>query len=323
MNFDLIAYTDEHESLWDSWCDSAGNSTFLHTRRFLGYHGQRFEDASVLIFETGHLVGVMPAARDLHDMALVVSHPGATYGGIVHQGWLNGERIIKVFEELMGYYHECGYTRLLYKPLPYGYTRVPSQDDLYAIFRLGAQRVRCDLSCTIDLSARRIPSERRRRGLKKALKNVVQVNGGEWLAGLWSVITENLERKHDVTPLHSLDELILLVDRFPENIQVRCATVNGVVEAGVVLFNSTNVWHAQYIASSEIGCSKSALDAVFESAIDAAKKSGARYFDFGTSNEQSGLILNDGLYRFKSEFGGGGMVHEYYELVLKNFTVIT
>ena len=88
------------------------------------------------------------------------------------------------------------------------------------------------------------------------------------------------------------------------------------VVAGVVLFNSTNVWHAQYIASNEIGYSLSALDAIFESLIDVAKTSGALYFDFGTSNEQDGLVLNDGLYRFKSEFGGGGMAHEYYELVL-------
>ena len=141
-------------------------------------------------------------------------------------------------------------------------------------------------------------------------------NGSEQLVGLWDVLAKNLERKHDAFPVHSLAEFTLLVKRFPENIQVRTATIDGVVEAGVVSFSSTNVWHAQYIASSEIGYAVSALDAVFESEIDAARNSGARYCDFGTSNEQGGLVLNDGLYRFKSEFGGGGMAHEYYELVL-------
>lgn len=316
MSFDLSRYSDEHESLWNSFCNCAGNSTFLHTRKFLSYHGARFEDASVLIFESGRLVGVMPAARAKHDSTLVVSHPGATYGGIVHQGWLNGERMTEALGQLSAYYRECGYVKFLYKPLPHGYACVPSQDDLYALFRLGAKRVRCDLSCTIDLSAQRTPSERRRRGLKKALKSVTLVNGGEQLAGLWNVLAANLERKHDASPVHSLAELTLLLERFPENIQVRTATINGIVEAGVVLFGTTNVWHAQYIASSEIGYAVSALDAVFESAIDAALNREARYFDFGTSNEQGGLVLNDGLHRFKSEFGGGGMVHEYYELVL-------
>ena len=316
MSFDLISYTDAHKSLWDAWCDSAKNSTFLHTRKFLSYHGARFEDASVLIFESDRLVGVMSAARAQHDSTLVVSHPGVTYGGIVHQGWLNGERMIEVLEQLKAHYRECDYTKFLYKPLPHVYACAPSQDDLYALFRLGAQRVRCDLSCAIDLSARRTPSERRRRGLKKALKSVTLVNGSEQLVGLWGVLAKNLELKHDSSPVHSLAELALLLERFPENIQVRTATIDGVVEAGVVLFSSTNVWHAQYIASSQIGYTVSALDAVFESAIDAARNKGARYFDFGTSNEQDGLVLNDGLYRFKSEFGGGGMAHEYYELVL-------
>jgi Acetyltransferase (GNAT) domain len=262
------------------------------------------------------LLGVIPAARAPHDSTLVVSHPGATYGGIVHQGGLNGERLIKAFEQLKVYFRECDYTRLLYKPLPYGYACVPSQDDLYGLFRVGAQRVRCDLSCAIDLTARRIPTERRRRGLKKALKTVALVNGRELLAGLWGVLSENLERKHDASPVHLLSELTLLIERFPNNIQVRCATVHGRIEAGVILFNSANVWHAQYIASSETGYEVSALDAVFELAIDEARKAGVRYFDFGTSNEQNGLVLNDGLYRFKSEFGGGGMAHEYYQLVL-------
>jgi hypothetical protein len=43
---------------------------------------------------------------------------------------------------------------------------------------------------------------------------------------------------------------------------------------------------------------------------------GARYFDFGVSNEQGGQILNEGLYRFKMSFGAGGVVHEFYEVAL-------
>jgi lipid II:glycine glycyltransferase (peptidoglycan interpeptide bridge formation enzyme) len=76
------------------------------------------------------------------------------------------------------------------------------------------------------------------------------------------------------------------------------------------------VWHAQYIASNESGNQVSALDAVFGAAIEEARAGGARYFDFGTSNESAGQVLNDGLFRFKSEFGGGGVAHEYYELAI-------
>jgi hypothetical protein len=316
VSLEIVSYSPAHEALWDAWCLDAENATLLHTRKFLGYHGKRFEDASILFFESSRLVGIMPAARALDDSQLVVSHPGATYGGIVHQGWLSGERIIEAFKLLMTHYSGMGFAKLLYKPLPHIYARIPSQDDLYALFSRGAQRVRCDLSCAVDLSVRRLPSERRRRGLRKALKSVTLAAGNDLLTGLWSVLVRNLERKHDAEPVHSLDELTILMDRFPDKILLRCATIDGSVEAGVIFFNSANVWHAQYIASSEKGYAASALDAVFESAIDEAKNSGARYFDFGTSNEEGGRLLNDGLYRFKSEFGGGGVAHEYYELII-------
>ena len=87
--------------------------------------------------------------------------------------------MIEALEQLTAYYRECGYAKLIYKPLPHGYAKVSSQEDLYALFRLGVQRVRCDLSSAIDLNARRIPSERRQRGLKKALKTVTLINGSK------------------------------------------------------------------------------------------------------------------------------------------------
>ena len=47
-----------------------------------------------------------------------------------------------------------------------------------------------------------------------------------------------------------------------------------------------------------------------------ARARGACYFDFGISNEDEGRVLNEGLYRFKYEFGAGSAVHEFYELDL-------
>ncbi|UOA09532.1 GNAT family N-acetyltransferase [Methylobacter sp. S3L5C] len=316
MSIEIIAYTQAHETAWEGFCAGAVNSTLLHTRGFLSYHVDRFKDLSVLIMQSGKLVGVFPAAESPSDTTLVISHPGITYGGIVHQGWLSGTRMIEVLTALAEYYGKNGYQRLQYKPVPFIYTKTPAQDDLYALFRLGAQRIRCDLSCTIDLTNRQPLSERRRRGLKKALKAVTLSSDPALLGELWAVIAQNLAHKHNAKPVHSLAELTLLKDRFSQLITIRCALMDGHVEAGVVFFNSPSIWHAQYIAASEIAYNVSALDAVFDSAITDAQQVGVRYFDFGTSNEDGGKVLNDGLYRFKSEFGGGGIAHEYYEVNL-------
>ena len=316
MSIELVPYEPRHEEAWDEFCAVAANATFLHTRRFLSYHGQRFKDMSLLVLESGKILGLFPAAQSLYDPELVVSHPGITYGGLLHQGKFAGNRMIEVFEAIVARFAQIGYCRLQYKPLPFIYATTPSQDDLYALFRLGAQRVRCDLSCTIDLAARRLLSERRRRGLKKAQKVVSLSSDPIFLGDLWRVVAQNLARKHDARPVHSLEELTLLQQRFPRQIRVRCALMDGVVEAGVVLFNTGRVWHSQYIAASEAAYSVSALDAVFAAAIIEAQEADVRYFDFGTSNEDNGKVLNDGLYRFKSEFGGSGVAHDLYEFHL-------
>jgi hypothetical protein len=318
MSLELLEYRDEMAADWDAFCARAVNATLLHTRRFLSYHGERFTDSSLVLVEDGRWVGLLPAAPHPDRPTTVVSHPGATYGGFVHDGRLLGQRMIDSLSAVTRHFSARGITMMRYKPLPGIYPLLPAQDDLYALFRLGARRVRCDLSSTIDLSERRTPTERRRRALKKALKYVVVARDedGHRLEQLWSVIEENLARKHETRPVHSFVEIAKLARLFPEAIRVVVGLVEGKVEAGLILFITPRVWHAQYIASSERGYDCSALDAIFDLSLQHAVAAGARYFDFGTSNECEGHTLNDGLYRFKSEFGGGGSAYETYELDL-------
>jgi len=307
--------TDSH--IWDDFCTRALQATLLHTRRFLSYHGDRFVDCSLIIEDEGKCVGLFPAALSPLDPAYVISHPGITFGGVLHCGDLRGERMISALAEICQHFQRQGLERLTYKAVPNFYHIAPAQDDIYALFRLGATRPRCDISSTIDLQHRLPLSERRRRSLKKAINLGLEiVEGSRYLQNVWEVLLENLANKHGASPVHSLDEIMLLADRFPELIRCICAKLNGEVVAGVLIFVTPTAYHAQYIASSETGYKVSALDLVFEYAIKSANDQGRRWFDFGICNEKQGTVLNDGLYRFKSEFGGGGTVHEFYELKL-------
>lgn len=316
MSLALVTYTSDDYIRWDAFCDGADNATFLHSRRFLSYHGNRFVDQSLLICDGDQLIGVLAAAVSPIDPRQVISHPGITYGGIVHRGRLAGPRMIEALKLIQACYRDRGFSSFIYKAVPHIYARIPAQDDLYALFRLGAERMRCDLSSTIDLHTRREPSQRRRRGLKKAGRFVHISDAMEHLGAFWCVLTDNLQRKHQAVPVHSLLELETIADLFPEDIQLRTALLGDKILAGVLLFCCSNVWHAQYIASSEAGYEACALDAIFEAIIQEANSAGVRYFDFGVSTESGGAVLNEGLYRFKSEFGGGGIVHEFYKLPL-------
>jgi len=130
--------------------------------------------------------------------------------------------MIEALTALSVHFVKDGYHRLQYKAVPHIYASIPAQDDLYALFRLGAKRIRCDLSCAIDLANRKPLSERRRRGLKKSQKLVTLSSDPALLTDLWAVIAQNLARRHDAKPVHSLMDLALLHERFPDEIIVRC-----------------------------------------------------------------------------------------------------
>ena len=314
-----VPYTESEAERWDEFVAGAFAATFLHTRKFLSYHGNRFQDASLLLEnEKGELAGVLAAAADPDNPKEVISHPGITYGGVLHAGALRGERMIEAFEAARNCWLGQGFQTLRYKPVPHIYHRVPSGDDLYALFRLKAKRYRCDLSCSVDLSGRLRPSHGHIRGARQAQKQGVVVNeGAERAAQLWQVLEENLAEKHGARPVHTLAEIQHLHSLFPANIQFVTGVREGQVIAGVVLFVTPRVVHAQYIASRAAAAKTYALDLVLEHCIRGAAAQGARYFDFGISNERQGQYLNTGLYQFKAEFGGGGVVHECYELDLR------
>lgn len=317
----VVAYSQTNADEWDEFAARAPMATFLHTRRYLSYHGERFKDASLVIRdEHDKLLGLFPAAVDPLQEKQIVSHPGITYGGLLHEGKLSGENTIEALRAVFDYYFARGFETLRYKPVPHIYHRVPSADDVYALFHFGAARYRCDLACALDLMNRPPPGSRRRRGLKKAIKSGIQVaEASRFIEPLWDVLTDNLLRKYEAKPVHSLEEITRLHDLFQREIKCVVALLDTKVVAGVVLFATPRVVRAQYISASTAGYETSALDAIFEFCFERAKTEGAAFFDFGTSNEDEGRVLNGSLYQFKAEFGGGGVAQEFYELDLGKY----
>jgi hypothetical protein len=309
---------EEHSAEWDALVSRSPMGTLLHTRKFLSYHGERFDDRSLLIAdEANKLLGVFPAAVSPGDKQVVITHPGVTYGGIVHDGSLRGSRMLEAMQSIAGYYADRGFKELKYKAVPFIYHSIPMQEDIYALSRLGAIRYRCDISATADLSNLRPMSTRRRRCLAKAEKCGVELKlDFAHLSEFWDILKENLASKHEKTPVHSVAELTLLKERFDDEIQLVVALSGGRVVAGSLLFDTPSVCHAQYFASTADGRAVGALDAVVNYSFALAKSAGRRFFDFGISSDIEGTYLNDGLHSYKIEFGSGTTVYEFYNVSL-------
>ena len=94
------------------------------------------------------------------------------------------------------------------------------------------------------------------------------------------ILTQNLHQKYGVQPVHTLSEIELLHNRFPNNIALYVAKQQNEVLAGIVLYLINDVAHVQYISASNEGKAIGALDLLFHEVIHQKLKDYA-YFDFG------------------------------------------
>ena len=298
----------------DAWNDlnrRTMNGHFLFDRGFMDYHADRFTDASLVAIEDGAMVALLPA--NLKDDA-AWSHQGLTFGGLVHAG-LGVVRTLEVLEACAAELAAMGAAALHYKAMPWIYPAAPAQEDLYWLFRREAALTRRDVSAAIDYRARGRVSSRRARGAKKAAAAGLGFARSDDWAGFWRVLEGVLAERHGAAPVHSLAEITLLAERFPEEIALFTAADGEGIQAGVVMFRSRMVAHAQYIAAGPKGRETGALDGLFEHLIGQHAES-HRYFDFGISNAEGGWVLNEGLMRQKEEFGASAVVHDVWRTAL-------
>jgi hypothetical protein len=313
--FTISRYTPSSKEAWDRFASSARNATFLFYRGYMDYHADRFADHSLLFHKDGRLAALLPASFHEAEAALV-SHGGLTFGGVVSGPDMTAPLMLELFADLTRDLRERGIARLVYKAVPHIYHDLPAEEDGYALFRAGARLYRRDVTATVALD-RKLPfQERRRRGVKKARAAGVVVRHTTDLASFWRILEDNLRTKHGVGPVHSLPEIGLLQERFPDNIKLFAAYRGDALLAGVLVYEHRRVAHAQYISANEEGKRLGALDLVFDYLIS-EHYTRHPYFDFGISTEEQGKVLNVGLSEQKEGFGARAVVHDFYELDLR------
>ncbi len=305
-------YNPQEKTVWDHLVTHSSGGTFLFLRDYMEYHASRFTDYSLLFYRKDRPIAVFPANRQGDT---VISHGGLTYGGIITTPEVSTSLILDIFDALTDFLRQAGCRHLIYKCVPYIYQRYPHAGDLYALYRADAERIACNLSATIE-PARRPPfAELRRRGMKKALHAGVAINESDNFAPFWEILAHNLQEKFHTSPVHTLDEITLLQNRFPEKIKLYTATLNGSTVAGTIIYDTGEVAHAQYICASPEGKQIGALDLLFIQLIEKNYAS-HHYFDFGISTEENGNYLNTGLMSQKEGFGARGTIYEIYRVEL-------
>lgn len=310
----IISYHTSLQKEWDTFVDCSKNGTFLFDRQYMDYHQKRFADCSLMIYKNNRLTALFPA--NITEDGVIYSHQGLTYGGLILATHTTAQDVIDIFFAINTHYKEKGGQRLIYKAIPHIYQRFPSDEDLYAMFKVcHAQLIARDIaSVAIPLNAIRF-SELRRRGIKKAQQHGVSIQVSKQYADFWQILSKNLQAKYGVNPVHTLSEIELLAARFPQNIRLYTAERNGKVIGGAVIYETETVDHVQYISANEEGKAIGALDLLFDCLINEVYHT-SHYFDFGRSTEQGGMFLNQSLIFQKEGFGGRGVCYDTYEWAL-------
>lgn len=311
-SIEIKKYCKSQHAEWDAMVRASASGTFLFLRDYMEYHAHRFVDFSLMIYERNKLVALLPASR--HDNK-IVSHGGLTYGGVLALPKLSSEKMLSIFDAVADYLRQQEIQTWEYKVVPYIYQLYPHAAEEYALYRLNATRIACNLSSSIDLASPLQYAELRRRCIKRAQKQGVTIHAENNFEPFWEILQDNLQERHGVKPVHSLQEITMLHNLFPNQIQLHTAMLNNKVVAGCVVYNTGRVAHAQYISASPEGKECGALDLLFAHLIENVYTS-CRYFDFGISTEEGGNILNQGLLSQKEGFGARGVLYETYRIEL-------
>jgi hypothetical protein len=309
---EIVKYESNYKSLWDDFVKRSKNGSFLFYRDYMEYHADRFSDSSLLFFEEGDLVAMMPANTADN---VVYSHGGLTFGGIISGPEMRIGLMLQVFAALTEHLRQQKITTVTYKPVPHIYHVIPAEEDLYALFRHNAKLVRRDVSSVILLDQRIPFSQGKKRRVKLGQRNELVVKRTDDFRAYMAIVTAVLARKFNVAPTHTANEMELLSKRFPENIKLFAAYKDETMFAGVAIYEHKSIAHAQYIASSEEGQKMGAGELVWDYLIhDYYSGSSKRYFDFGISTEQGGRYLNAGLIAHKEGFGARAITYDTYKI---------
>lgn len=309
-------YSEEDKTIWNIFNTESKNYLFMFDRGFMDYHKDRFKDHSLMFYNgKNELVAILPLSENEN---ILTSHGGLTYGGFIMSKDIKQHTVNDCFNELCKYSKENGFTNIYYKTIPHMYHKYPAEEDRYSLFINNATLVRVEPATVINLKQALKITKGRKGHISRAKREgvkVVELHDEKDFIRFIDLQNKVLKMYHNTKAVHTGEELVLLHNRFPENIRLFGAFKDSILIAGIVAFEYEDVVHTQYLASDEQARRIGGLDLVVYNIIE-KYKSTKNWLDFGISTENGGLYLNEGLISQKEGFGGRTNIYEMWEIKL-------
>lgn len=306
----LCKYNSNDFEKWNFFVSEARNSLFMHDRKYMEYHSDRFIDNSLMFYEDEELIALLPANRKEKEL---ISHGGLTYGGFIINQKMKQYKMLECFDALKTYMKENDFELFIYKTIPYCYYKNPAQEDLYALFKNNAEILKIEPSSVLDFRYPIKMPKGRKSQIGRAKREGVKIELSTDYDTFINLENSVLTKHHNTKAVHSGSELSFLHEKFPEQIELYSAMYNDQMIAGSVVFIYENVVHTQYMAANDTAREIGALDYCISEIITKFSNQ-KRYLDFGISTEDGGKILNEGLISQKEGFGARTIAYQTWKI---------
>lgn len=298
-NCTLNRYRPDMKGQWNDFIGMAKNGNFLFFRDYMDYHSDRFVDHSLMFYLNRELIGCLPATRmgrTLH------SHRGLTYGGLVMHPDIRLQAVLAITKRLATHLRDSGLDGLVYSPMPHIYHRLPAEEDLEALAKLGVQIVDSKAISVLRVGDHRdLFSNNRLRDVARFRKLGLTVVRSNDFAAFMTLCALHLSQRFSAKPIHTVAEIQALANRFPNNIQLYAVHNHSQMIAGVILYRNALCARMQYLAHDDRGREACAITAILAHIIDDALPPNT-WLELGHSVGSAGEF-NEGVFAYKESLG--------------------
>lgn len=308
----VIKYTSDKKNEWNAFVAASKNGTFLFDRDFMDYHSDRFEDYSLMVYNENKLIAMLPA-NIVDD--IVHSHQGLTYGSLIFNEKTKLLSAFNAYQHILKFLYFNEISKLVIKIIPFFYNKIPSDELEYFLFISDARLTKRDVLMVIDYQHQLPFQKNRREGINKSKRAGLSIKEENCFDTFWNqILIPNLHKRHNTTPIHTLNEIKILKELFPQNIkQINVYKEDELVAGSTVFFTQTTI-HPQYVSANIERNSDGSLDFLYDHIINNLNSEHIRYFSFNTSSEENGKKLNKGLLFWKETCGARTVKGDVYEV---------
>ncbi|MGB9720706.1 MAG: GNAT family N-acetyltransferase [bacterium] len=313
---EVVKFSEKDHKQWEEFVQQANNGTIFHTLKFLSYHPpERFKSHHLLTKEKDNIIALFPAV--IEDKT-VISHKGASYGGFVLKSGIGIHDIYLCVTHLIEFLKKEGIKKIILTQTPLIYYREPNQYIDFTLMKHGFKYRKREITAVIPLDVAEplfVFHPDARRSTKKAMREDVKVKITDDYSQYYEILKNNLGMRHNVSPTHTLSELLKLKNMFPDDIILFGAYLREKMIGGMVIFvTNPKVLLAFYISHDNQYQAYRPVNLLFYEVIKWGRLKGFKYLDLGTFTLN--MEPNWGLGRFKENFNARGFLRDTYEMDL-------